>query len=49
MLERENDLANRFAIAHFGVTYMGLDAVNRAFCRNCVRDYLGLDYPLLGD
>jgi len=43
----ESQLADRFALAHFGRTYMGLTDINRAFCRNCVKNYLQLDYPLL--
>jgi len=49
MQERENELADRFAVAHFGRHYVFLNSINRAFCRNLVRNYLGLDYPLLGD
>jgi len=48
MTDRESELANRFALAHFGRTFVGLNDINRAFCRNCVRDYLQLNYPIMG-
>jgi len=47
MTDEQYTLANRFALAHFGRSFVGLSHINRAFCRNCVRNYLGLDYSLL--
>jgi len=49
MQVHESEIANRFAIALFGRSYVGLNSINRAYCRARVREYLNLEFPLLGD
>lgn len=47
MTEREAQLANRFALAHFGRSFVALSPNDRLFCLNRVTGYLQLDHQLM--